>query len=95
MMTNSFRSSSSGTKKQAVAPPTSGRGSAAVPSTRRSQSDERSEAIKEFMSHPTTPSQATPTHTPARKDRLTEDVVERKTTTIIDELSQNNDYKVR
>ena len=47
------------------------------------------------MSHPTTPSQATPTHTPANKDRLTEDVVERKTTTIIDELSQNNDYKVR
>ena len=47
------------------------------------------------MSHPATPSQATPTHTPARKDRLTEDVVERKTTTIIDELSQNNDYKVR
>ena len=47
------------------------------------------------MSHLTTPSQATPTNTPARKDRLTEDVVERKTTTIIDELSQNNDYKVR
>ena len=47
------------------------------------------------MSHLTTPSQATPTHTPARKDRLTEDVVERKTTAIIDELSQNNDYKVR
>ena len=66
--------------------------------TRRSQSDERSEAIKafkEFMSLPTTPSQAMPTHTPAKKDRLTEDVVERKTTTIIDELSQNNDYKVR
>ena len=47
------------------------------------------------MSLPTTPSQAMPTHTPARKDRLTEDVVERKTATIIDELSQNNDYKVR
>ena len=47
------------------------------------------------MNHPNTPSQATPTHTPVRKDRLTEDVVERKTTTIIDGLSQNNDYKVR
>ena len=49
------------------------------------------------MSHLTMPSQAMPTHTctPARKDRLTEDVAERKTTTIIDELSQNNDYKVR
>ena len=47
------------------------------------------------MSHLTMPSQAMPTHTPARMDRLTEDVVERKTTTIIDELSQNNDFKVR
>ena len=38
--------------------------------------------------------QAMPTLTTAKPDRLTEDVVERKTTTIIDELSQNQDYKV-
>lgn len=89
---------SSGAKKHAFAPPTSGHGSAAVLSTRCSQLDERSEAIKaikEFTSHLTTPSQATPIHTSARKNRLTEYVVDRNTTAIINELSQNNDYKVR
>lgn len=89
---------SSGAKKHAFAPPTSGHGSAAVLSTRCSQLDERSEAIKaikEFTSHLTTPSHATPIHTSARKNRLTEYVVDRNTTAIINELSQNNDYKVR
>uniref|UniRef100_A0A1X7T3S6 MI domain-containing protein n=1 Tax=Amphimedon queenslandica TaxID=400682 RepID=A0A1X7T3S6_AMPQE len=90
-------SSSSNTSKKSSTTTTAGGRGSQPQATRRSQSDERSDTlklVKDFLNpQPPPVTQATPTHTTSKQDRLTEEVVERKTTTIIDELSQNQDYK--
>ncbi|XP_011407685.1 PREDICTED: eukaryotic translation initiation factor 4 gamma 3-like [Amphimedon queenslandica] len=91
------RSSTSGTSKKSSTTTTAGGRGSQPQATRRSQSDEKSDTlklVKDFLNpQPPPATQATPTHTTSKQDRLTEEVVERKTTTIIDELSENQDYK--